>query len=331
MAERQLILHVGLPKTGTTSLQRSVFPQLESYLGGTEPGGRDKNLASELLTLYQGKSGHPNFHSSVWRESVRNWWASVQAVLPTTTFISLEGLFRWFDPLSAHPWPLMGDGSSYRSSRIGRHPIIDFASSLANEVSPAQLKLVLTIRNQGDFVASHYSQLSYRMVGPSQNDFNRKLERLLEAPDPFFDWYTTIGALQQIVGEENLLCPIFEDGLDIVAESIIRFVEPAANAVNPNRSNVRSSSDGWKLDAAPSSSVRSTVRKLWPLDRAPRLRNLMASSGGMVMRALPDVSKGSDNRIRLNAQLRQELQSSFRSSNEQLSALLHRNLFDLGY
>lgn len=331
MPDRQLIIHAGLPKTGTTSLQRSVFPHLECYLGGSEPGGHDQNLATELRSQFQGKAGHPDFESREWRHEIREWWARVEGVLPDKCFVSLEALFRWFDPVSGHPWPLMGDGKMYRSERHGRHPLVDFTSALVEEIGAGRIRLILTLRNQADFAISHYAQLSYRMLGPSQADFQEKIRVLLDSPDPFFDWYATVAQLLEIVEPRDLLCPIFEDGLESVAERIIDFVgEPLVEAV-PTRSNVRSSSGGWEVDVTSRSTFRTWSRRVWPTDRQPKVRRVVTRPLRGLAGIVPVWSKPSTNHIKFPATLRGEFQASFRQSNDRLAGLLKRDLAQLGY
>jgi hypothetical protein len=331
MPDRQLIIHAGLPKTGTTSLQRSVFPRLESYLGGTEPGGRHEILAADLLALYQDKFGHPNFGSTAWHREFRSWWDRVEDVRSINNFVSLEALFRWFDPVSGHPWPLMGEGTGYRSHRGGTHPIVSFASALVEELGDGRVKFVLTLRNQADFAISLYAQLSYRMLRPGQVDFERKIEGQLNSPDSFFDWFTTISSLSEVVGAERLLLPVFEDGLESVADSITRFVDGVSPGVVPTRANVRSSSDGWAVDMTSKSMVRAWSRRVWPPDTQPMVRQVISRPLRGLARVGPKRSKVSAPHIEFPEALRRAFQASFRKSNSQLAEFVQRDLAPLGY
>jgi len=331
MVERQLIIHAGLPKTGTTSLQRSVFPHLESYLGGTEPGGRHEALAAELLSLYQGEFGHPDFGSTAWRLEFQNWWDRVEDVRSIRDFVSLEALFRWFDPVSGRPWPFMVDGTGYRSHRDGTHPIVHFASALVEELGYGHVKFILTLRNQADFAISHYAQLSYRMLRPNQIDFERKIESQLNSPDPFFDWSTTVSCLREVVGAEHLLLPVFEDGLESVADCITGFVDGVSLGVMPSRSNVRSSSDGWAVDTTSKSTIRAWSRRVWPLDTQPVVRQVVSRHLRGLARVGPKRSKTSAQHIEFPEPLRRAFQASFRKSNNQLAEFVQRDLAPFGY
>lgn len=331
MPDRQLIIHAGLPKTGTTSLQRSVFPHLECYLGGSEPGGHDRKLASELRSRFQGKAGHPDFESREWRREMREWWARVGGVLPDKCFVSLEALFRWFDPVSGHPWPLMGDGKRYRSERRGRHPLVDFTSALVEEIGAGRVRLILTLRNQADFAISHYAQLSYRMLGPSQADFEEKIRELLGSPDPFFDWHATVAHLRGVLEPDGLLCPIFEDGLESVAERIVDFVGETLVDSSLTQSNVRSSSEGWQIDGTSKSAIRSWSRRFWPVDTRPKVRQVMTRPLRKFPQSRPLSPIRAANYIEFPTALREEFQTSFRRSNGKLAELLQRDLIKIGY
>ena len=46
----KLVIHLGLPKTGTTALQTWFFPQVEGYLG---KAGKQKNVDSEQLHYFR--------------------------------------------------------------------------------------------------------------------------------------------------------------------------------------------------------------------------------------------------------------------------------------
>lgn len=334
LLRKPLNIQVGLPKTGTTTLQRDVFPEFSGYVCGTESRGPSKERAESLHQLYQVKGGHRDWTSTSWREAAAEWSQTASAVAPGPLLVSLEGLFRWFDPHSRQPWPLMGHGRNRNSSRVGRHPLVNFLAHFQDAAPNLQIRVIFTIRNQPDFMGSLYAQLSYRMRSPSQKDMERKVRHLASRKDPFFDWSTTIRDIEGVVGVDNTKIVVFEDGLSSISQEIASFVDSgwAPSQRLDERHNARSTStDVWQLTTSRSGTL---WRKIQRIKSGVTFRNL-----GLIGDSLKDsrdnsaLSKGNAGTatIRMTTELRSAIQNAYSEGNQALAERLQRDLAAHGY
>ena len=329
---QDLTLHVGLPKTGTTTLQREVFPEFRGYVCGTESSGRSGDLAQQMLRLYQVKGAHRDWNTDVWRSEAIAWWAQARATSDGPLLVSLEGLFRWFDPVTGMPWPLMGDGDARWSNREAPHPLIGFLLALQMCLPTCRIRVVLTLRNQSDFMASHYAQISYRVLAPSQGDFEEKVRQATRREDPFFNWFATAKGLSDVVGIENFRIAVFEEGLDQACSVITRFVDDSWRPVPVvARHNVREGPTGWSATSDRRSRLRSLTRDTWPIESFPRIRKLATVVGGPALRLVGGKSGSMRAPIIVSEELREEICNTYQASNRLMAEMCDRDLMSLGY
>lgn len=329
---QDLTLHVGLPKTGTTTLQREVFPEFRGYVCGTESSGRSGDLAQQMLRLYQVKGAHRDWSTDDWRSEVTDWWTQARETSEGPLLVSLEGLFRWFDPVTGMPWPLMGDGEERWSSRHGYHPLIDFVLALQTALGDCRIRIALTVRSQAAFMASHYAQISYRVLAPSQRDFQDKVRQVTRSVDPFFNWFDTARGLSNVVGPENLRIAVFEDGLDHVSRTIASFVDDSWRPVlTATTHNVRGGPDGWATTTDNRSRIRGLVRNAWPTGTLPRTRRGIAATTRPLLRLVGGSPRPARTSITMNEDLLTEVRDAYRESNISLGHLCGRDLRSLGY
>ena len=329
---RDLNIHVGLPKTGTTALQREVFTHFRGYVCGTESSGPSGELAQRMLHLFQAKGKHRDWRTDDWRLDAIDWWKQARTTSEGPLLVSLEGLFRWFDPVSGVPWPFMGDGDEGWSSRAGQHPLIDFTLALRNALSGSRIRVVLTIRNQSEFMASHYAQISYRLLEPSQRDFEKKVRQATQIADPFFNWYATSHGLVNVVGAENFKAVVFEEGLDQVSREIADFVDGSwtpPSISTPH--NVRRGPTGWSVTSDGKSRLRGLSRSVWPTDSFRRIRRSLVVATRPLLRLVDGTPRSALTPIIVPEDLRAEVRSAFRASNIDLGELCGRDLSGLGY
>lgn len=330
--QQDLVLHVGLPKTGTTSLQREVFPGFPGYVCGTESSGRSGDLARQMLGLYQVKGMHRDWTTNDWCADATNWWMQARNTSSRPLLVSLEGLFRWFDPVTGMPWPLMGEGTERWSTREAPHPLISFIRALQLSLPACRVRVVLTSRNQPEFMASHYAQISYRLLTPSQGDFDEKVRQAIRRSDPFFDWSATALGLMKVVGIENFRLTIFEEGLDQVARDIADFVDDSW--LPPSlitHHNVREGSTGWSTTTNRGSPLRGWVRSFWPKGKLPRIRNALSTTASPVVRLIGGTSRSRHSPITIGTDLREEILQAYKESNDRLGKLSGRDLQKFGY
>jgi len=334
LLRKPLNIQVGLPKTGTTTLQRDVFPEFSGYVCGTESTGVSKERAESLHQLYQVKGGHRDWTSASWREAAAEWSQTASAFAPGPLLVSLEGLFRWFDPQSRQPWPLMGDGRKRNSSRVGRHPLVDFLAHFQDAAPNLQIRVIFTIRNQPDFMGSLYAQLSYRMRSPSQKDMEHKVRDLASRKDPFFDWNSTIRDIESVVGVDNTKIVVFEDGLLSISQEIASFVDSSWTSSQnlDKRHNARSTStDVWELTTGQSGTIWGKIRRI---GSGVKFRNSgLLGDSLKVSRDNSALRKGNAGiaTIRMTTELRSAIQHAYSEGNQALAERLQRDLAAYGY
>ena len=195
-----LVLHIGLPKTATTTLQRHIFPQHPGYCGKFGDGRPMSSCSWWPAHLAWQRQ------SIGWQKVVESWASRVAH--GHSTFVSSEGLAQW--PTSAinrrgNSWPV---DDNWANIRVRPHPICEFLNVVQSGLDAGvPVKVVLTLRVQGAFLASLYAQQSGDMKQPSQSDFEAKVKRLLTENDSFCDWHALVDDVSSVIGRENLAIP----------------------------------------------------------------------------------------------------------------------------
>jgi hypothetical protein len=181
-----LILHIGLGKTGTTTLQQRHFPDLPGYLGRPDIFGQ-RGRGGRLNQAFVAHCTGQETDLTQWRSDVLR---ALEGRMPEKVVISQERLGYWthdgsgFSPVVG----LLSDGGRY--PRRGQHPIAGF---IGDRVIPAwrdlgTVKVLVTLRNQFDWLSSHYAQVSNRIIGASQGDFEHQVRRIVRSGDVYLDY-----------------------------------------------------------------------------------------------------------------------------------------------
>jgi hypothetical protein len=355
-----LMIHVGLPKTATTFAQVHLFRGTPGYLGldheARRPG--DRALLNELRDL---ATMHHVLADDEVRSRTRAWVAKVHDVSValyglTRISISHEGLSRWpIDGRYNLRWPIREYPADWLASRRrhGPHPL---ASFLEHHLVPewrrlGTIRVSISLRNQADWLASLYAQLSNRIASASQRDFAHQVRMLIAHDDPSIDFFALAQDLGHAVGPDNLRVLLFEDaarpehwialaqsmGLEGVEELGARFADLP-------RLNVKSTGADatWHLRPSRASMPRvwidHTLDRVWPRDSLPRTRRIVRRGivrvgrrtfGAAGWRLIADRGRGDV--LRMTPALREEIRGHCAKSNQALAELVGRDLAALGY
>lgn len=198
---RDLILHVGVHRSGTTTLQEHVFSRLPGYLGRcrAQYGGYGHNVVTrELLRARKLLLTEDN------RRPFKQWISQIRdLVAPNekSVLLSDEGLCQGLTGLEPFMIPIrQGAHEFWRSP-----PIFSFIERISREIgSDWRLRVILTVRNQSDYLASLYARRSDRMPGASQQDFELQVNSILSGAQGWADWALWTEHLMSAVGEENV-------------------------------------------------------------------------------------------------------------------------------
>jgi len=327
-----LTLHIGLPKTATTKLQRDVFPTFPGYICGSESIGLSGHFSDQFEQLFFDANGHRNFESGTWASEASVLVSRVKRAEGEPIFLSLERLFRWHDPKTGLGWPFLGEDFAGDPHRRGAHPVIKFIDFLQRSVPHIQIRVVITLRNQADFMASLYAQVSKALVNPSQDDFEVKVRNFLGRQEPFFDWHDTVDRLTKVLGRKNVRVLLFESGFNALSHDFAEFL---AVDVTPNWSMSRVKEkrlkQAWVIDAHPSRTARKILRSAWPIGTAPNLRKRVTPVVSGIVRLTRSSSSRKSGAIQMSQELRNEILDTYLECNRQLCDFTPYGLEQFGY
>lgn len=339
-AVRELTLHVGLPKTATTVLRSRVFPQIPGFLGkySVAPSKhRFANSATGAL-LEDWERGSPD-----WRGAIDGWVRSLAELDERYLLLSQESLTSWPAGISDQlQYPFGDDWLGAR--RVRPHPLVKFLQSVksAGRSNGIKVRVMVTLRAQPEFMASRYAQSQGRMRQPGQSDFEAKVRESLRRADPFFDYASLVEELAEVVGMENLLVLLYEDGMESNVERISKFVDLPLRFAHSTRENVkRRGPQTWEgpptyvpvTQRGVLGNMRKTARNSWPdalrVLEAP-LKRIVAGLDVASAR-LVEPKRYAGVQVELSGELSDEIRRRFGSSNDRLARILGRDLEQLGY
>jgi len=341
---RRLVIHLGLPKTATTTLQMHIFRQLPGYLGRFyEEEAYSSAALFELDNLYYFGASIDNKQvfeidgRPVWVPALEAWVEDVIASDEEILLWSQEGLTLWSSPAGDPAlWPVMDSPTAL--PRRDSHPIVGFLQQL-RELLPQdiELKTILTLRNQSDWLISLAAE-----VGVPNARF---VEGLIRDNDAFLDYYAITKDLERLRGPENHLTLLFENPLEHNCQEIFKFAGyPPADFQNltvpEDQANVRKSKRGWKVAGT---GVDRLERRIEALRRSsPFLDKHLTSNqalrrifrpllGSKARRRVLGTTLAKGTKISLTQEQRTAIKSHCEASNARLSAHLNVDLKALGY
>ena len=162
-----LILHLGLPKTGTTFLQHRIF----RYSPGIafvhrSKGGAIGTLAIDFRTYCNAGPVRAHWQRRALRTRLNALAAESRPVLLSDENISISATGFWLG---------RGNAPTEFARRL---------SELALGLHPglAPIKLIVGIRRQDRWLASRYAQSSTQSAAYTQQDFDRRMREVAAAP-----------------------------------------------------------------------------------------------------------------------------------------------------
>lgn len=344
---RTLTVHIGMPKTATTTLQNIWFPRLASQGHILYDGKREATTVerrSALATAFQQMESEGVDRSiDVIRQAIDDWVAMNGHA--DHVVVSDEGFASWRLPREeglprrlrsrGTGWPVLDGALSVSDSRSSP-PLLRFISVLKDRVGPeVPLRLIMTIRNQPEFLASLYAQTAGWMSAPSQADFERKVDLMIAADDPFVDWSLWIRELHDVLDPSQLLVVPIEVGLRELTTRIGTFIGVDAAPIDPGATlNRRRTAEGeWRMrDALIGHRLVSLTSSLVPVERLPLpvrrslrpLRRMATSIDRLNERRGRD--SRSDRRIRLTEELRSRILTWQSTNNHSLEVSIGESL-----
>lgn len=209
-----LILNIGLPKTATTAIQRLIYENEPGYYGKFMYTSASNDYARKLEALLVTSDLNDRDLAS----QVRLWCASLlkthrkNSHSPTDepVIISNEGLFHHGLPNTTDKWPVGTRSDFSRSHQRARHTA-DLLYLLNKHWRVGEVRVLLVLRRQPDWVASLYAQRARLMSNPSQEDFESQCIKLLTHGLDALDYNLFIQELDSANGRNKNNVLLFEE------------------------------------------------------------------------------------------------------------------------
>ena len=274
-----LVLHLGMSKTGTTYLQEEVFPRLtwieyfDRPTSETLRGGKNQGLLARAFR--RSPAIWDDIGDDLLEEVLRR---SKGNAGDTTVLVSDQsaGPQIWqLNPYLGSRW------EQERQDPFLLKAHLQQISKVAQSWGFGSLRILLIFRRQDTWIASKYAQRSDRFPNPSQSHFERYVDYLLNPEDGFYsdgivlDYHKLLHQIRSAVGSSNVLMIPFEllkHDARMYLEQIVGFVDHTAEPKNATTTLVRllaQSSTTTKRN------VRSARANMWALRRRRSQRSIL--------------------------------------------------------
>lgn len=322
-----VILHIGLPKTGTTVLQNRFFAREHCYAGKSIEGGA-KQFAYTVQTSLLDHS--VEFVASL-IEAETNKRPGRKLIMSNEAFSQISyNKRRTFVSKNMDPVTLQD---------VERWAIIPVIEALSRRIST---KIIVSLRSQPEWMASNYAQLSNSILKPSQNDFETRVRKHLSSNSNALNWSKIVQSVINLAGRENVLVLLLEE---MNQESYFRSLAEFMNISIEHRhllgkedvlNRRRASECSWKMrdfEFSEMNFVAKQAMRSIGLPKAPGIfrkpcRRLGKSAAPMLNAYF---NNERHKEIVLTKALKNEILLHCKPFNETLAGQLGRNLHRLGY
>lgn len=335
-----LIIHIGLLKTGTTTLQKRCFDQFDNAVTTTSTEEWKRNIRDDLIRLFL------DYDPSIWNkidgQEYLNLLKSAYCKNPgKPLFISREALLfpRFFNYVKS--------STMFSGEQCGRFPVSLHLEALKKSCPwISNLKVLLTLRSQPQWLASLYAEQSNYIERASQEDFDQQVRRLLSDDSldggGFMNWGYLVQDLARVVGKNNLYVLLLEEintysYWKTLAEATDLQFDPKLYVSTSNkRENVRSDDSlEWSLRKRKNIMLHTQSYFRRPVDV---VNNPLPSKKSIIPQSIRRVdwywNLSRPNKFRLSAELFDDIRTFCSPFNQELARWLGRDfseLSELGY
>jgi len=343
-----LIVHIGLPKAASTTLQRNLFSGTAGYLGKSFGANNDLGWQFRNIT--------PTEDLSFWTSEARSWvaraieckkhlWPETQRLIVSHEDLSQRqtNTYRQKRPIGS------SQDVSGQQGDLQRHFTTTLLKGFKDYIwKSGNVKALIVLRNQPEWLASLYVTLSNTFKSASQKDFEAQVQKLIQHGEDYIDWSRWVDDLQQALGQENVCTLLMEDmkqekfWKELATFMELDDVDPFQFAkLNATKYNVRRFKDNsWKISPLKKRKPLAArlIRKYRDYKRLPNTRLVLNDlTRRMFSSFTPSIAaiNGANKRyteIEMTASLRESILEYCRPFNDRLAKQLNRNdLREIGY
>jgi hypothetical protein len=326
-----LILHIGLPKCMSSTLQQNVFSREEGYFG-TAPGLRaENNFAKRLQRIgpFGGRLSTNWKYLKLWADELQ---CAKDKYCPNVSRIIVSNEF-----LAA-------------SNRREQRPILSMLRKIqSSHWKHGRVRVILVLRSQAHRMGSSYAQVSANNLFPSQQDFLKFVKRSLERYPDAHDYAAWVWDLQKLLGPENLCVLLTEESREqSFWESLRSFAQldkldiDSASGGSNSKNTRRKDKKSWTIssydcDSAAKADANKVLALAWPYHRLSKqretaqqaLKSVLSSRYARKAVQVDPMSRPTE--IFLTPEIEAFIQEKCGVSNRRLEALLGRDLTSMGY
>jgi len=333
-----IVVHPGCPKSGTTTLQASIFPRIENivYLG-KQPGGQPGYFNDVVANLLHDVIGQDDARVRATRQGPatarrREQFADTADTFVLSNEVLVDDTQR---PLFA-PWPK----DIYLKAKHLRDVLVTDLGDIAN------VQIMLTIRRQQDALPSFFAQIPYKYpqyYDPNLHSFvDFCLRRRQFGFGEFFNFdylYTIYG---ELFGFENVwvfpMEGLFDESQPVERERFARLLQQPVEAVSAAFVDARRNTK--RQEHHGETRYRFGRRAHWSIRPVRRLYHGLRGSLGHDPAALPGVRalKRHISRLgferdqfTLSPELQGEIAEFYRATNTRLAERSGMDLAAYGY
>ncbi len=186
-----LVVHLGLQKAGSTTIQ-AFLRHCEFFLGKA-PTLQATSLGKRFEQDARRCASHPSWERAVrrWGEHVRAW-KRAQGISSPALAVSSEALSS--------------------PARFPERAFVDNLRALDERVwREGDVKALLVLRNQAEWLGSRYAQGSLKTIEASQRDFEAYVQRVIDSGQDVLDWSQWVSDLRDALGSNKVCVLLFED------------------------------------------------------------------------------------------------------------------------